>query len=687
MSRRIAGVDVGGTFTDIAVYDGDTDTVTLHKLLSTPDDPTRAILDGIRATGIAPDAAVHATTLVTNALIERRGAKVGLLTSEGYRDVVETATELRYDPFDLKLTRPEPLTPRHLRLTAAERTDADGSEVVPLDVDAVRAAGRAFAAAGVDAVAVAFFNSYVNPAHELQAAAILREVAGDLAICCSAQIAAEIREYPRFSTALANAYVQPLAESYLLRLERLLGVSLMIMLSDGGIATAGTAAEQPIQLVESGPAAGAMGAAHLATRAGWSNVIAFDMGGTTAKVSLIREGVPERTHELEVGRVHRFKKGSGLPVRIPVVELIEIGAGGGSIASVDSLGLLRVGPRSAGAAPGPACYGLGGTDPTVTDADVVLGYLNPDRFLGGRMALDREGAASAIGRLAEGLGVSVIDAAAGIVQVVNNNMATAARIHVAEHGLDPRRFRLVAFGGAGPVHAYGLARLLGVREVVFPKGAGVASAIGMLVAPRSIEYTKTAVCALDRPDWDSIQSAVDGLKAKGLALMKEANVPPEEVEFEIAADMRFVGQGYEITVPIPPPVLATRNTAALAESFHSEYRRRFDRELAGMSGEVISWRVRVLSAPGVAEFQFAGESDGSGDSGPPATRTAYFAECGSFVDVTVHDRARLKEGDVVVGPAVIEESESTVVVGPGAEVVVDGAGNLLMTLDNSETTG
>ncbi|MGH3662291.1 MAG: hydantoinase/oxoprolinase family protein [Micromonosporaceae bacterium] len=683
MSRRLAGVDVGGTFTDIAVYDGDTGTVELHKLLSTPADPARAIVDGLRTMGVEPDTVVHATTLVTNALIERRGVDVGLLTTSGYRDVVEVATELRYDPFDLKLTRPDPLAPRHLRVAVEGRIDSDGSEVRALDKDAVQAAARTFVDAGVRAVAVAFFNSYRNPGHELEAAAILRESAPELSVCCSAQIAAEIREYPRFSTALANAYIQPIAEGYLLKLEEILGVPLFVMLSDGGITTARAAAEHPIHLVESGPAAGAMGSAHLASAGGWPNVLAFDMGGTTAKLSLIRGGVPERTHELEVGRVHRFKKGSGLPVRIPVVQLIEIGAGGGSIASVDSLGLLRVGPRSSGAVPGPACYGRGGEDPTVTDADLHLGYLNPDKFLGGRMALDAASSTEAIRRLADRLGMSVTEAAAGIVDVVNNNMATAARIHIAEHGQDPRQFRMVAFGGAGPVHAYGLARALNVREVVFPQGAGVASAVGMLVAPRSMEHTKTLVCGLSDPDWNAVHTTVEELKDKGIALMREADIAPADVKFEISADMRFVGQGYEITVPVSRQIITESDTAALAEAFHAEYRRRFDRNLAGKPAEVISWRVRALSEPSVTSFRFAEQATRAAATAA-STRTAYFAEADGFVDVKAYDRALLNAGDVVRGPAVIEETESTVVVGPSAVVTVDPSGNLVMTIHDGQ---
>ncbi len=463
MTRYLAGAYVGGTFTDIVLYDAETRTLSVNKLLTTPDDPRRAIVEGLAALEARAESVVHGTTLVTNALIERRGATVGLITTEGYRDVLEIGNELRYDTFDLQLERPPPLVERRLRKPVAERIAADGRAVLPLDVGAVRAAALELRQAGARSIAIAFFNSYRNPAHELRAKEVVLAADPGLAVCTSSEIAPEVREYERFSTCVANAYVAPIALKYLLELERSLGVPLFIMLSDGGITTARAASEQPIALVESGPAAGGMGAAFLARQAGWDDVIAFDMGGTTAKVSLIHGGQPQRSHELEVARLQRFKKGSGLPLRLPTIELIEIGAGGGSIAAVDALGLLRVGPRSAGAAPGPACYARGGEDPTVTDADLIRGYLAPDRFLGGRMRLDRARATAALARLGDRLGLGVAETAAGIARVVDNNMATAARVHIAESGSDPLRYRIVAFGGAGPVHAYEIARLLNLR--------------------------------------------------------------------------------------------------------------------------------------------------------------------------------------------------------------------------------
>jgi N-methylhydantoinase A len=679
MTRYLAGADVGGTFTDIALYDAGTRTLTLNKLLTTPDDPRRAIVDGLAALPARAETVVHGTTLVTNALIERRGAPVGLITTEGYRDVLEIGNELRYDTFDLQLERPAPLVERKMRLPVKERIGAAGEIVLSLDEEGVRRAARRLRDAGARSIAIAFFNSYRNAAHEVRAKAIVAETCPDLAVCASAEIAPEVREYERFSTAVANGYVAPIAQRYLIELERSLGVPLFIMLSDGGITTARAASEQPIALVESGPAAGAMGAAFLARQAGWEDVIAFDMGGTTAKVSLIHGGQPHRTHELEAARLRRFKKGSGLPLRLPVIELIEIGAGGGSIASADALGLLRVGPRSSGAVPGPACYGRGGEEPTVTDADLVRGYLSPARFLGGRMALDRKKAEAALARLGATLGLGLVETADGIARVVDNNMATAARVHIAEAGTDPLRYRMVAFGGAGPVHAYAIARLLNVREVIFPRGAGVASAIGMLVAPRSVEFTRSLIAPLDALDWEAIDRVLAELAARGRAVLMEGGIAADEIALELSADMRYAGQGFEITVPLDEAMLRRRDAAAIGDAFGRHYRERFARSLAGVAAELVSWRVRAVAAPAVDEIRFG---DGEAQRGEPLIerRPAFFAERGGFVETPVYARARLAPGARIEGPALIEEAESTAVIGPAASVVVDPFGNLIMTL-------
>ena len=684
--KRLAGVDVGGTFTDLAFWDDERKTVFLHKVLTTPQDATEGIVTGISGLPAKPDALVHGTTLITNALIERRGAKVGLATTAGFRDTLEMGRELRYDSFDLYLKSPEPLVPRTLRLVVKERIGAGGEIVCPLDEDDVRATARRFREAGVEAVAVAFINSYRNPEHEARAVDILRGELPGVFICSSAEIAPELREYDRFSTAAANAYVMPLASRYLENLVGAAKVPVFVMLSDGGITTARAAMQCPINLVESGPAAGAMMAAHVAQHAGWDRVIAFDMGGTTAKISLIHDGTPHRTHEIEVARVHRFKRGSGLPRRVPVVQLIEIGAGGGSIAWVDNLGLLKVGPRSAGAMPGPACYGRGGVDATVTDADVFLGHIGAESFLGGRMKLDRAAAEAALDRLAAPLGLDRVAVAAGIVEIVENNMATAARIHISEQGQDHRRYRLLAFGGAGPVHAYGLARILGVAEVVFPRGAGVASAIGMLVAPRSAEYTRSYVQRLATIDWDAVHDILGGLEARGRALLIEAGAADADIRIEAAADMRYVGQGYEVTVPVDHAALLRKDADSMRVAFEALYQERFGRSLGNMPVEVVSWRVRASSAAMADEVRLEQAVTQAGH-GPIGERPVYFTELGGFTTTPVFSRSRIAPGVRVDGPAVIEEAESTVVVGPNAHVSVDGSGNLVMTMHGAAPPG
>jgi N-methylhydantoinase A len=680
MSRAIAGADVGGTFTDIALYDASRGVLVLNKLLTTPDDPRRAIIEGLRALSPAAATVVHGTTLVANALIERRGVPVGLITTEGYRDVIEIGNELRYDTFDLQLERPAPLVPRPMRLTVRERIGANGEVVVPLDEEGVRAAARALAKAGARSIAIAFFNSYRNSAQELRARDIVGAECPQLDVCTSSEIAPEVREYERFSTTVANGYIAPIAKTYLAQLERSLGVPLFVMLSDGGITTARSTGEQPIALVESGPAAGAMGAAFLARQAGWDDVVAFDMGGTTAKISLIHGGKPQRTHEFEAARLQRFKKGSGLPLRLPVIELIEIGAGGGSIAQVDALGLLAVGPRSASAVPGPACYGQGGTEPTVTDADLVLGRLSAERFLGGRMRLDRSRAEAALDALGEKLGLDRIATAAGVARVVDNNMATAARVHLAEAGTDPLRYRMVAFGGAGPVHAYAIARLLNVREVIFPRGAGVASAIGMLVAPRSVEFTRSLIAPLAALDWTAVETILTELKAKARAVLVEGGVADEGIATEISADMRYAGQGFEVAVPLDAAALAARDAAAVQRAFDARYAERFARSLGGLPVEVVSWRLRLLAPPAVSQIRFADETHARGDA-LIERRAVFFPELDGFADAPVFARTRLTPGQTIAGPALIEEAESTAVVGPFASVTVDPFDNLIMRIE------
>jgi len=673
----VAAVDVGGTFTDVAVWHASRASLRTNKRLTTPVDPARAVVDGLDALGSAIAAVVHGTTLLTNALIERRGAVVGLITTHGFRDVLEIGNELRYDTFDLKLRRPDPIVPRRLRMAVPERMSSDGEVIVPLDLRATEAAGRFLVEQGVQAIAIAFVNAYANPAHEQAAARLLSGMFPDISISTSAEVSSEVREYERFSTTTANAYVQPLIDGYLGDLSSQLPSSLFLMLSDGTISTVGAARRLPICMVESGPAAGTIAAAQLAKDCEWPAAMAFDMGGTTAKLSLIHDGLPQLTRSLEVARVHRLKKGSGLPLRVPSIDLLEIGAGGGSIARVDSLGLLKVGPESAGAVPGPACYGRGGNEATVTDADLVLGYISPRGLVGGRVRLDAEFARTSIARVAERLDMSVDETAAGIIDVVNTHMATAARIHLAEHGRDPRRYRLIAFGGAGPLHAFRVAKLLGITQVVLPRDAGVAAAIGMLVAPRGVERVRSWRCPLDRLDWGRVQSLLTELETDARELIRQSHVAEEDIHVEIAADLRYVGQGHELTVGLDRRYIENHDLESIAAAFAEHYRRRYSLVLERMPAEIVSWRVRA-QGPAVVERAYRFNDGTTGARQGVEQRRAFFRECGGPVDVAVHFRDSLAEHDVVRGPALIEEETTTCVVGPGWSAALDGMGNLLM---------
>ncbi|HEV8319427.1 MAG TPA: hydantoinase/oxoprolinase family protein [Vicinamibacterales bacterium] len=675
-SNSVAAVDVGGTFTDIAAWDAGTGSLRTHKLLTTTRDPSQAIVEGLRSTAVGVSAVVHGTTLVTNSLIERRGATVGLITTDGYRDVLEIGNELRYDTFDLALRRPAPLVPRVRRSVVPERIDAAGTEVQPLDLEAVACAGQRLIEMGADAIAVCFINSFAEPSHERAAVKQLSEAHPEVAVCGSAEVSGEVREYERFSTATANAYVQPLMSRFLDGLGRRLEVPLFLVLSDGTIAGVPEVVRHPILMVESGPAAGAMAVVHKARELGWPAVIGLDMGGTTAKISLVHDGVAQTAHSLEVARLDRFKKGSGLPLRLPTVELIEIGAGGGSVAHVDQLGLLKVGPRSAGAEPGPACYGLGGLEPTVTDADLVLGYVSPEGLVGGRVPLDRAEAITALGRIGDALGLSAEDTAAGIVDVVSTQMATAARIHLAEHGRDPRRYRLVAFGGAGPVHAHAVARTLGVNEILFPADAGIASALGMLVAPRGVERVRSYRCLLERVDWDHASDLLADLEQAARSVLREARVDDADVEVRVALDMRYAGQGHELTIATNRDALARRDEKALRTAFEIEYRRRYGLALGGMPIEVVSWRVNVKGPP-VLEVANATRKPAAG-ADRPKKRRAFFRDGGGFIEIPVWIRQDLRVGNVVAGPALIEEETTTIVVAPGWDAELDDIGNVLM---------
>jgi N-methylhydantoinase A len=705
------GVDIGGTFTDLVWVDDLTGEVRVGKLLTTPKDPAQAVEQGVLALLQEAGAAaagvrgfIHGTTLATNALIERKGARTGLLTTAGFRDALEIGREGRYDMYDLFIDPPSPLVPRHLRHEIPERIGADGSVTRPLDLAGARAAIAGLIAEGVEAIAISLLHSYRNPVHEEALARLVAEQAPGLPVSCSSEVVPEIREYERTSTTAANVYVMPLMARYLDDLERKIadmGVpgGFYIMLSSGGIATPATAKRVPVRLVESGPAAGALAAARAARQAGEDRLLSFDMGGTTAKACVIDRGEPLVAPEFEVARADRFKKGSGLPIRVPVIEMIEIGAGGGSVARLDRMNLLKVGPDSAGADPGPACYALGGRQPTVTDADLVLGYLDPDFFLGGRMRLDVEAASRAIAETVAGpLGFDLPQAAWSIHRVVNENMAAAARIHGIERGKDLRAYPLFAFGGAGPVHAWHVGRILKVPRVMVPFGAGAASALGLLSAPLAFDFVRTATQRLDQADWAQVNRLFTEMEAEGRAVLREAGIAEADMRFRRTAEMRYAGQGHEVEGPVPAGVLGPASLDALTAGFESAYRSLYQRTPLGVAIEALNWRL-VVSAPepglavisggplnrGEATLQRSplgatvDQSRSTVDQSrpiPKRARNAYFPDSG-YVETPVYDRYALQPGSAFAGPAIIEERESTTIVGPSARIRVDASRMLI----------
>lgn len=682
------GVDIGGTFTDVVLWREGAPAMRREKLLTTPDDPSRAVVEGIKRAlehqGVSAadlGTVVHGTTLVANALIERRGVTTGLITTRGFRDVLGLGREWRYDLYDLTIALPAPLVPRALCHEVTERLFANGSIATPLDESDVVAAARDMRAAGVEAVAIAFLHSYANPAHERRAGEILARELPDVEVSLSCDVSPELGEYERSSTVVANAYVLPIFAHYVERLAiALKGLGfrrdLLLVLSDGRCIRAETARRYPIRLVQSGPAAGAEAARMFGELAGEIEVLCFDMGGTTAKACLISSGEPERTARFEVARETRFAEGSGLPLQIPAIDMIEIGAGGGSIAEIDARGLIQVGPRSAGADPGPACYGLGNLRPTVTDCDLVLGYLDAGSFLGGTMPLDRIAAQTAIeAHLAKPLGISMIEAAWGVHETVTANMAQAATIHTIERGLDVSRFAMLPIGGAGPVHACSMAAKMNIGRLVCPVGAGVASAIGMLAAPVSFEVGRAAPCRLDALDVAAVRNLLDEQRIEAEALVAATGVERHDIRCQVRAMMRYVGQGYEIEVAFDPERLAAGGTEKLEAAFTAAYQARYGRSESAPP-EILSWRV-VASGPRPAlavALAIGGESR-AGAPLPVGRRQVFFGD--GFVDTPVYRRVELLPGQALDGPAVVEEDESTLIVPPQFVLAVDPARNLV----------
>ena len=688
-SHRV-GIDIGGTFTDLVLIDDASGERAIGKVLTTPDDPSEAVEQGLRGLLEREDVdasqlktIIHGTTLVTNALIERRGTATALLTTEGFRDAVAIGTEHRYDMYDIFLEKPEPLVPRSLRYGVRERVLGDGTVLRDLDEEQVRAIAGELLDRGIGAVAVSFLHGFRNPVHEQRVAEILAEEAPGVAVSLSSEVSPEIREYERTSTTIANVYVRPLVERYLQRLEerlRRLGFdgSFYVMLSNGGTASVETACRFPVRLLESGPAAGALAAAFYGEAAGFSDVLSFDMGGTTAKACLIDGGEPQTSTDFEVARVYRFKKGSGLPVKTSVIEMIEIGAGGGSIARVGPLGLPKIGPESAGADPGPACYGRGGEEPTVTDADLLLGYLDPDFFLGGRMRLDYGAAEKAMSKISDALGVDPLKAAWGVHQVVDENMANAARVHAVERGKDPRKYLLLAFGGAGPVHAHRVARALGVPGFVAPLGAGTASAFGFLCAPLSFDLARSLYGRLDELDWDAANAALAEMEEEGRELLRASRVADEDVLVRRLGEMRYVGQGHEVGVKLPEGTLGPDDVGGISAGYREEYRRLYGREGPDVPLEAITWRVEVSAPrPEILQEEWGGDPRAL-DEARKGKREIYPPKKDGFAAVPVSDRYRLDPGASFDGPAVVEERESTVIVGPDSRAEVDGSRNLIV---------
>ena len=684
------GVDIGGTFTDVVLVDDRTGHAVSAKVLTTPEQPAGAVLDGIaRVLALAAmdlDAVrtiVHGTTLATNALIERKGARTGLLTTRGFRDTLETAKELRYDLYDLGIEFPEPLVPRRRRLGVAERTRYDGAILAPLDGSDVEAALERLIQDGVESVAVCFLHAYANPANERAAERIVRERWPDVSVSLSSRVLPEVGEYGRVSTTVANAYVQPLVSRYLGDLTESLArrgsrAAFFVMASSGGTLSLDVAREFPVRLVESGPAAGVSVATFLAERMATPDVLAFDMGGTTAKISLITGGRATRTAELEVARVRRFQKGSGLLLKAPAVDLIEIGAGGGSVARVDALGLLAVGPESAGAQPGPACYGRGGTAPTVTDADVVLGYLDPGYFLGGAMPLDAERAHAAITEgVARPLEIGPVEAARGIFEVVNDNMANAASVYAAEQGVDLRGYTLLAFGGAAPAHAWDVARRLRIGQVRVPFAAGVLSALGGLVSPVSFDFVFGYMRELRQVDWDVVNRHLAALEREGRQHLAGAGIR-DDATVAVSADMRYFGQRYEVNVPLPDLPLGAQLLPALHEAFYEAYRQHYGREIREVPVETVSWRLTVAGPRPAARPAWVMDGTDGGDLRAKGRRPVLFGK--DWADCPVFEWRALPPGARIDGPAIVEDRESTAIVPPEARAWVDERRALVIDL-------
>ena len=692
------GIDVGGTFTDFVLLEDATGRTHTHKCLTTPRDPSDAIEEGLRVIAsqvpgciAGLEEVIHGTTLVINAIIERKGARTGLLTTRGFRDVLELGREIRYAAYDVFAQMPEPLVPREWRLEVDERVRADGSVLVPLDAAQARAAVREMARLGVESVAVCLLNSFENPAHELAIKRLLAEEFPQASVSISYEVLPQIREYERTSTTVTNAYVKPLTETYLRQLrERLAGLGfrgrLFIMLSSGGVTSAETAAQFPVRIIESGPTAAVIAAQYYSNLFQCPEMFCFDMGGTTAKSCLIQGGIAGVVPTFEVGRVQRFQKGSGLTIQVPVVDLMEIGAGGGSIARTSRLGTLQVGPQSAGAEPGPICYGRGGTEPTVTDADLLLGYLDAAYFLGGTMQLDAAAARRGIEeRVAKPLGVSYLQAVWGIHDLINETMAAAAKTHIAERGGNPQLVTVAAFGGAGPVHACGLARKLGAPRLLVPPNAGVGSALGFFTAPRAFDLVRSHKVPFVTANFGKLEALFRELEAEGERTLRRAGAEGP-IEFSRSVEARFIGQGSETSLAIAERDFGTVDPGELRRRFDEAYARLYGRTYAESPVEFVNFCVRAslpvkqLALPRITQR-------GRTQDAVKGERKAYCGSARDFIPHAVYDRYRLAPDAELPGPAIVEERESTVIIGEHARARVDEFGFLWIDLPKERSHG
>ena len=691
-SSHLLAVDIGGTFTDIVLFDTESNHIAVGKVLTTYPDPSQAVLSGVaqllKDHHIDPASVrqvIHGTTLVTNTLIERKGARTALIATEGFRDALEIGNEGRYDIYDLGLVKPPPLVERRLRFGIPERMTASGEVLHPLDVNAVAELCKTLNAEGIESVAICLLHAFTNPRHELDVYEIVRDEMPRASISISHQVSPAMREYQRTSTTVANAYVQPVTSNYLERIQSGLAQAglnapLNVMLSSGGTTDIETATRFPIRLVESGPSGGALAGVYWGKQNGFKDIFAFDMGGTTAKAILTHKSELSVTSVSEVAHVHRFKRGSGLPLLVPMIEMIEIGAGGGSVAHVNNLGLPAVGPESAGSTPGPACYARGGTSPTVTDADLLIGYLNADYFANGSIRLDASAAGKSFESLAKGLDISIIKAAWGIHQLVNENMASAARVHAAERGLDIQKYAMVTTGGAGPVHASGVAERLNVKTVIVPPIAGVGSAFGFLLAPISFDFTRSYLTRIDQVEAPLLMKILRDLEAEGRAIVTNAGVAVEDIRVTRSVDMRYLRQGYEIRVEFEGNAINAETLNLLEQRFEEEYMRFYGVLCEGVPIQAVNWRV-VVSGPTLeieGQALKVGEESQKLDQ-PYGSRNVVFNPEAGAVLTPVYRRESLSSSFKANGPAIIEEAESTTIVLPNWSARVDVNGCLVLT--------